>query len=75
MRACCCTIHNFIWMATRNDCWFTQFNVDDLIVDGEGRNKSGNLSHSIDLTDQVAEAVVTYQDQLVELMLANNMHS
>ena len=47
-------------MATRIDCWFTQFNVDDLIVDGEGRNKSGNPSHSIDLTDQVVEAVVTY---------------
>ena len=74
MRACCCTILNFIWMATRNDCWFTQFNVDDLIVDGEGRNNSGKPSHSIDLTDQVAEIVVTYQDQLVELMLVYNMH-
>ena len=54
-----CTIYNFIWMATRNDNLFTQFNVDDLIVDGEGRNNSSEPSHAIDLIDQVTKAMET----------------
>ncbi|XP_030970007.1 uncharacterized protein LOC115990304 [Quercus lobata] len=48
MRACC-TIHNFIRMATRNDRLFTQFNVDNLTVEGEGRDNSGEPSHTVDL--------------------------
>ena len=54
-----CTIHNFIWMTTRNDHLFTQFNVDDLIVDGEGRNNSGEPSHTIDLIDQATKVTET----------------
>ena len=54
-----CTIHNFIWMTTRNDNLFTQFNVDDLIVDGEGRNNSGEPSHTIDLIDQATKVTET----------------
>ena len=54
-----CTIYNFIWMATRNDNFFTQFNVDDLIVDGEGRNNSGEPSHTIDLIDQATKVTET----------------
>ena len=54
-----CTIHNFIWMTTRNDNLFTQFNVDDLIVDGEGRNNSGEPSHTIDLIDQATKVMET----------------
>ena len=63
-----CTIHNFIWMATRNDRLFTQFNIDDLIVDSEDSNNSGEPSHTIDLTDQAAEAMTTYRDQITGLM-------
>ena len=58
MRACC-TIHNFIWMATRNDHLFTQLNVDDLIADGEGRNNSGEPSHTINLIDQATKTIET----------------
>ena len=54
-----CTIHNFIWMTTRNDNLFTQFNVDDLIVDGEGRNNSGEPSHTIDLINQATKVMET----------------
>ena len=54
-----CTIHNFIWMTTRNDNLFTQFNVDDPIVDGEGRNNSGEPSHTIDLIDQATKVMET----------------
>ena len=54
-----CTIHNFIWMTTRNDNLFTQFNFDDLIVDGEGRNNSGEPSHTIDLIDQATKVTET----------------
>ena len=54
-----CTIHNFIWMTTRNDNLFTQFNFDDLIVDGEGRNNSGEPSHTIDLIDQATKVMET----------------
>ncbi|XP_030930823.1 putative nuclease HARBI1 [Quercus lobata] len=61
MRACC-TINNFIRMATRNDHLFTQFNVDNLTVEGEGRDNSGEPSHTIDLTDQAAEVMVAYRD-------------
>ena len=63
-----CTIHNFIWMATRNDRLFTQFNIDDLIVDSEDSNNSGEPSYTIDLTDQAAEAMATYRDQITGLM-------
>ena len=54
-----CTIHNFIWMATRNDCLFTQFNIDNLIVEGDGRNNSGEPSHTVDIIDQATEAMAT----------------
>ena len=70
-----CTIHNFIRMATRNDRLFTQFNIDNLIVEGEGMDNSGELSHTIDLTDQAAEVMAAYRDQIVGLMLANNRHN
>ncbi|KAL0007179.1 hypothetical protein SO802_008681 [Lithocarpus litseifolius] len=73
MRACF-TIHNFIRMATRHDRLFTQFNIDNLTIEGEGRNNLGEPSHIVDLTDQAAEAMVTYRDQITRLMLANNRH-
>ena len=73
MRACC-TIHNFIRMATRNDRLFTQFNVDNLTIEGEGRDNSGEPSHTVDLIGQAAKALATYRDQIVGLMLANNRH-
>jgi len=69
-----CTIHNFIQMASRNDRLFTQFNVDNLTVKGEGRDNSGEPLHTVDLTDQVAEAMAAYRDQITGLMLANNRH-
>ena len=70
----CCTIHNFIRMATRNDHLFTQFNIDNLTVEGEGRNNSGEPLHSVDLIDQAAKVMATYRDQIAGLMLANNRH-
>ena len=70
----CCTIHNFIRMATRNDRLFTQFNVDNLTVEGKGRDNSGEPSHTVDLTDQVAETMAAYRDQITGLMLVNNRH-
>ena len=70
----CCTIHNFIQMATRNDHLFSQFNIDDLIVDGEGRKNSSKPSNTVDLTDQGAKTMTTYRDQIARLMLANNRH-
>ncbi|KAF3959377.1 hypothetical protein CMV_015805 [Castanea mollissima] len=73
MRACC-TIHNFIGMETRNDRLFTQFNIDNLTIEGEDRDNSGESSHTIDLTDQAAEAMAAYRDQIAALMLANNRH-
>ena len=51
-------------MVTRNDHLFTQFNIDNLTVEGEGRDNSGELSHTIDLTDQATEAMATYRDQI-----------
>ncbi|XP_050290216.1 protein ALP1-like [Quercus robur] len=50
MRACC-TIHNFIRMTTRNDRLFTQFNIDNLTVEGEGGDNSDESSHTVDLID------------------------
>ena len=61
-------------MATRNDCLFTQFNIDNLTVESEGGDNSGEPSHTIDLTDQVAEAIAAYKDHIAGLMLANNRH-
>ena len=73
MRACC-TIHNVIWMATRNDRLFTQFNIDYLTIKGEGMNNLGEPSYTVDLIDQVAKAMSTYRDQIARLMLTNNRH-
>ena len=61
MRACC-TIHNFIRMATRNDPLFTQFNIDNLIIEGEGINNSGEPLHTVNLTDQAAKTMATSRD-------------
>ena len=69
-----CTIHNFIRMATRNDRLFTQFNIDNLTIEGEGRDNSGEPSHIVDLTNQAAKVMAAYKDQTVGLMLANNRH-
>jgi len=44
------------------------------IFDNQGRNNSGEPLHTIDLTDQAAEAMATYKDQIAGLMLANNRH-
>ena len=49
-------------MATRNNHLFTQFNIDNLTVEGEGRDNSGKPSHIVDLTDQAAEAMAAYRD-------------
>ena len=49
-------------MATRNDRLFTQFNINNLTVEGEGRNNSSEPSHTVDLTDQATEAMATYKD-------------
>ena len=73
MRACC-TIHNFIRMATRNDCLFNQFNIDNLTVEGEGGDNSSEPSYTVNLTDQITEAMVAYRDYIAGLMLANNRH-
>ena len=70
----CCTIHNFIQMATRNDCLFTQFNIDNLTIEGEGRDNSGEPLHIVDLTNQAFKAMAVYRDHIVGLMLANNRH-
>ena len=57
-------------MATRNDHLFTQFNIDNLTVEGEGGNNSGEPSHTVDLTDQAVEAMTTYRDHIAGLILA-----
>ena len=49
-------------MATRNDRLFIQFNIENLTVEGEGGYNSGEPSHNIDLTDQVAQAMAAYKD-------------
>ena len=61
-------------MATRNNHLFTQFNIDNLTVEGEGRDNSGEPLHTVDLTNQAAEAMTAYRDQIAGLMLANNRH-
>ena len=47
---------------------------DNLTVEGEGGDNSGEPSHTVDLIDQAAEAMVAYSDQIAGLMLANNRH-
>ena len=61
-------------MVIRNDRLFTQFNIDNLTIEGEGRNNSGEPLHTVDLTNQVAKTMATYRDQIARLMLANNRH-
>ena len=61
-------------MVIRNDRLFTQFNIDNLTIEGEGRNNSGEPLHTVDLTNKVAKTMATYRDQIARLMLANNRH-
>ena len=61
-------------MVIRNDRLFTQFNIDNLTIEGEGRNNLGEPLHTVDLTNQVAKTMATYRDQIARLMLANNRH-
>ena len=61
-------------MATRNDHLFTQFKIDNLTVEGEGRDNSDEPLHTVDLTDQAVETMTAYRDQIAGLMLANNRH-
>ena len=61
-------------MATRNDCLFTQFSIDNLTIEGEGRDNLGEPSHTVNLTNQAAKAMAAYKDQIAGLMLANNRH-
>ena len=61
-------------MATRNAHLFTQFNINNLTVEGEGGDNSSEPSHTVDLTDEAAEAIVAYRDYIAGLMLANNRH-
>ena len=37
-------------------------------------NNSDEPLHIVDLTNQAAEAMATYKDQIAGLMLANNRH-
>ena len=53
---------------------FTQFNINNFTVEGEGGNNSGEPSHTVDLTDQAVEAMTTYRDHIAGLILANNRH-
>ena len=62
-------------MATRNDRLFSQFNIDNLTVEGEGGDNSGEPSHNVDLIDQAAETMAAYRDHIVGLMLASNRHN
>ena len=61
-------------MVIRNDRLFTQFNIDNLTIEGKGRNNSGEPLHTVDLTNKVAKTMATYRDQIARLMLANNRH-
>ena len=61
-------------MATRNDRLFTQFNIDNLTVEGEGGDTSSEPSHTVDLTDQAAEAMAAYRVHIAGLMLVKNKH-
>ena len=47
---------------------------DNLTVEGEGGDNSGEPSHTVDLIDQAAEAMAAYRDHIAGLMLANNRH-
>ena len=47
---------------------------DNLTVESEGGDNSGEPSHIVDLIDQAAEAMAAYRDHIAGLMLANNRH-
>ena len=66
-------ITSFEWQQ-ENDRLFIQFNIDNLTVEGEGGDTSGEPSHTVDLTDQAAEAMAAYRDHIAGLMLAKNKH-
>ena len=47
---------------------------DNLTVESEGGDNSGEPSHIVDLIDQAAEAMAAYRDHIAGSMLANNRH-
>ena len=47
----CCTLHNWIRLSTRNDKLFSEYEVEDLSVQGE-QEITSSTNHSIDLLDE-----------------------
>ncbi|KAL6348568.1 hypothetical protein AAG906_016079 [Vitis piasezkii] len=63
----CCTLHNWIRLSTRNDQLFRQYEVEDLLAQGEEVTTS-NTSHFIDLSDESAVAMATCRDEIAQLI-------
>ena len=66
----CCTLHNWIRLSTRNDQLLSEYEVEDLSVQGEEESTS-STNHSIDLSDESAAAMTTCRDQIAQVMWAN----
>ena len=66
-------ITSFKWQQEMIACLLCSI-FDNLTVEGEGKNNSSEPLHNVDLTNQAVEAMATYRNQIVGLMLANNRH-
>ena len=63
----CCTLHNWIRLSTQNDQLFRQYEIEDLLAQGEEVTTS-NTSQFIDLSDESAVVMATCRDEIAQLI-------
>ena len=66
----CCTLHNWIRLSTQNDKLSREYEVEDLLVQGEEQSIN-SISHSIDLSYESVATTATCRDQIAQVMWAN----
>ena len=62
-----CTLHNWIRLLTRNDQLFKDYEVENLLVQGEEESTS-STSHSIDLSNESVTTMAACRDQIAQVM-------
>ena len=62
-----CTLHNWIRLLTRNDQLFKDYEVENLLVQGEEESTS-STSHSIDLSNESVATMAACKDQIAQVM-------
>ena len=69
----CCIFHNWIYLSTRNDWLFREYEVEDFLVQGQEKS-IGSTSHSIDLSNESTTSLTTCRDQIAQVIWSNHIN-